>query len=132
MLPKSRQVYIVDDDGGVGRALMMLLTTCGYKATAFSSTKAFFAAVPFSVPGCLILDVHMPGADAWKTLELSAQAGHRRPVILISGDLNDRIRERTLKAGVVGFLQKPFSDTALIALLQRVFEQAELKPAPSK
>jgi FixJ family two-component response regulator len=70
----QKRVFIVDDDGGVGRALMILLTSYGFRAEAFASAKDFFISVPAGCPGCLILDIHMPGADGWKTLAQYARS----------------------------------------------------------
>jgi FixJ family two-component response regulator len=122
VLSDKKQVYIVDDDIGVGRALMILLTTYGFKAQAFVSAKDFFAAVPNNAGGCLILDIHMPGTDGWKTMEQIDPAGRKRPIILISADMGERVQELTLKSGVMGFLQKPFNNVALLGLVNRAFD----------
>jgi len=121
MVYEKKQVYVVDDDVGVSRALMVLLISYGFKVNAFSSSKDFFAAVPDDAPGCLILDIHMPGIDGWKTLEQFSLAGSKRSVILISADTSNQVRTRAYKAGVIGFLQKPFGDHALVNLLQKAF-----------
>jgi FixJ family two-component response regulator len=126
MMPAQKQVFIIDDDISIGRALMILLFSHGMKAKAFSSSKEFFHSVPKNISGCLILDIHMPGADGWKTLEKFARLGLKRPVILISADMSARVQERALKAGVIGYLQKPFDELALVSLLERGFAWAEL------
>ncbi len=122
MLLTKKQIYIVDDDESICRALSMLLVTYGFTIDAFTSAEKFFSVVPDSVPGCLILDVHMPGLDGWGTLRNLPAPGSSRPVIIISADKNRGLIKRALKAGVVGFLQKPFNDQELVDLINIAFE----------
>jgi len=117
---EKKQIFIVDDDESVCRALKLLLGTYGFKAYSFTSPIKFLSDVSDSVPGCLILDIHMPGFDGWQTLGQMSALG-RRPVIIISADKNGGFREKSLKAGAVGFLQKPFNDRELIDLIDVAF-----------
>jgi len=123
MLSKNKQIFIVDDDVSVCRALSVLLATYGFTVDTFTSTEEFFSAVSNSVPGCLILDIHMPGLDGWETLQYLIKSGSSRPVIIISADKNEELNEKALKAGAVGFLQKPFNDKALVDLIKVAFEK---------
>ena len=123
MLPKNKQIFIVDDDVSVCRALSVLLITYGFTVDTFTSTEEFFSAVSNSVPGCLILDIHMPGLDGWETLQYLIKSGSSRPVIIISADKNEELNEKALKAGAVGFLQKPFNDKALVDLIKVAVEK---------
>ncbi len=125
MLFENKQIYIVDDDASVCRALAVLLVTYGFTVDTFTSAEEFFRAVPNSVPGCLILDIHMPGLDGWKALQRIIESGSKRPVIIISADKNGWFNERALKAGAVGFLQKPFNDQALVNLIKVAFKKEE-------
>ena len=115
---EEKQTFIVDDDESVCRALSALLKTYGFTVDTFSSAEEFFRTVPNSVPGCLILDIHMPGLDGWETLQYLNKSGSSRPVIIISADKNEGLNEKALKAGAVGFLQKPFNDKALVDLIK--------------
>ena len=117
MLSKNKQIFIVDDDASVCCALGILLVTYGFAVDTFTSAKDFFSAVPNSVSGCLILDIHIPGLDGWETLQYLIKSGSSRPVIIISADKNEELNEKALKAGAVGFLQKPFNDKALVDLI---------------
>ncbi len=123
MLLNKKQIYIVDDDESVCRALAVLLVTYGFTVDTFTSAEEFFRAVPNSVPGCLILDIHMPGLDGWKAQQRIIESGSKRPVIIISADKNGWFNERALKAGAVGFLQKPFNDQALVDLIKVAFKK---------
>ena len=117
MPTESKQIYIVDDDVSVCRALSILLTTYGFIVETFTCAEDFFSAVPKSFPGCLILDVHMPGLDGWKTLQQLLASGSNRSVIIISADKNGGLNEKAIKVGALGFLQKPFNDQALVDLI---------------
>ena len=113
----TKQIYIVDDDESVCRALSILLVTYGFNVDIFTSADEFFLAVPNSAPGCLILDIHMPGLDGWEVQQRLVASGSNRPVIIMSADKNRRLGDRALKAGAVWYLQKPFNDKALVDLI---------------
>jgi two-component system response regulator FixJ len=116
-----KRIYIVDDDASVCRALGILLESYGFSVETFTRAEDFFILVSNSAPGCLLLDVHMPGLDGWETQQRLRKSGSNRPVIIMSADKNGGLNERAQKAGAVGYLQKPFTDQALIKLLEVIF-----------
>jgi two-component system, LuxR family, response regulator FixJ len=116
-LSENKQIFIVDDDVSVCRALSVLLVTYGFTVDTFTSAEEFFNAVSNSVPGCLILDIHMPGLDGWKAQQRIIGSGSKRSVIIISADKDEENYKRALKAGAVGYLQKPFDDQSLVDLI---------------
>lgn len=118
---KRQQVFVVDDDISVCRALGVLLSTFGFDVDTFSSADVFFSVVSDGTPGCLILDIRMPGCDGWMALERIMGSGRVRPVIVISADKHSLNYERALKAGAVGYLQKPFDDQSLVDLIRAAF-----------
>lgn len=107
----------MDDDVSVCRALSILLATYGFTVNTFTSAEEFFRTVPNSAPGCLILDIHMPGLDGWETQQHLLKSGSKRPIIMVTANKEDANKERALKAGAVGFLQKPFNDQELVSLI---------------
>jgi two-component system response regulator FixJ len=115
--PENKQIFIVDDDESVCRALSVLLVTYGFSVKTFICAEDFFNAVPNSASGCLLLDIHMPGLDGWETQQRLLKSGSRCPVIIMSADKNGGLNERALKAGAAGYLQKPFNDQALVDLI---------------
>lgn len=121
ILPKSRKIFIVDDDESVCRALSVMLATYGFIVDTFTSAEEFFRVVPNSALGCLILDIHMPGLDGWQTLEHLRPSECSRPVIIISAEKNGGLNERVLKAGAMGFLQKPFNGEELVNLIKKAY-----------
>ncbi len=117
----QKQIFIVDDDESVCRALKLLMNTYGFVVETFLSAETFFNAIPNSTQGCLILDVHLPGISGWDAKKKLVESGSNRPVIIITADKEEGLAERALKAGVLGFLQKPFNDQELIGLTNRAF-----------
>jgi two-component system response regulator FixJ len=123
MLAKKKQVYIVDDDLSVCRALDVLLGTYGFTVDTFTSAEEFFLTVPDNAAGCLLLDIHMPGRDGWEALQHLVTSGSSRPVIIISADKQEGLNEKALHAGAAGYLQKPFNDQDLVELINSAVEK---------
>ncbi len=121
MPTEKRKVFIVDDDLSVRRALSILLRTYDFVVEAFSSAEEFFSAVPSSLAGCLILDIHMPVLDGWGTLKRLQTSGSTRSVIMITAEKNNGVGARAINEGAMGFLQKPFTDQDLVALINQSF-----------
>jgi FixJ family two-component response regulator len=117
----KKQIYIVDDDESICRALKFLLISFGFEVSTFSSAEEFFSIVQNSILGCLVLDIHMPGMDGWHVLRRITESGSKCPVIIITADKSGWMEEDVLKAGAVGFLQKPFNAQALVDLVNRAF-----------
>jgi two-component system response regulator TtrR len=117
----KKQIYIVDDDESVCRALKYLLITFGFEVSTFLSAEKFLSDVPDSVNGCLLLDIHMPGLDGWETLKRIIKSGSKRPVVIISADKNSGLKEQALKTRAVGFFQKPVNGQELVDLINKVY-----------
>lgn len=117
MPSEKKKIYIVDDDESVCRALKTLLMTFGFEVEIFNSADDFFDTVPNDDPGCLVLDIHMPGLDGWAIQRKILDSGAKRPVIFISAEKQENAADRALKVGAVGFLQKPFNGQALVDLI---------------
>jgi FixJ family two-component response regulator len=111
-------IYVVDDDESVCRALKILLMSYDFAVQTFNSAQSFFDAVAFDAPGCLLLDIHMPGLDGWETQKKILSSGSKRPVIFISAEKKDDAIERALKVGALGFLQKPVDGQTIVDLIK--------------
>ena len=121
----NKQIYILDDDESVRRSLKLLMVSYGFAVDTFFSSEEFFSTVPNNAEGCLILDIHMPGSSGWDTQQRLKEAGYDLPVIVITADKDDSFKDKALKAGAVGFLQKPFEDHYLLHMVNRVFNKTE-------
>ena len=121
MFLDRKQIFIVDDDESVCRALKLLMMTYGFAVETFSSANFFFSTIQNSTPGCLILDIHMPGLNGWETQKKLTESGSDRAVIMITADKEEGLKERVLKAGALGSLQKPFNNEELVNLVNLAF-----------
>ena len=119
ILNENKQIFIVDDDESVCRALSVMLVTYGFTVNTFISAEDFFNAVPNSALGSLVLDIHMPKVDGWEILKHLLASGSHRPVIIISAEKNEGLNKKALEAGAVGFLQKPFNGQELVDLINK-------------
>ncbi len=113
-------IYIVDDDESVCRALKTLLMTYDFEVQTFDSAQRFFDNVAYDSPGCLLLDINMPGLDGWAAQKKILDSGSKRPVIFISAEKQDNATERALNVGAVGFLQKPVNGQTLVDLINGI------------
>ena len=127
MFLDKKQVYIVDDDDSLRRSLKLLLVSYGFAVETFSSAEEYFKVVPNSAKCCLVLDIHMPVLNGWGALKRLTEAGYNHPVIVITADKGENLRDKALKAGAVGFLQKPFADHYLLHMVTQVFNKLEDK-----
>jgi len=123
MKPGLPTVFIVDDDEAVRNSLRLLVKSVGLTATALVSAQEFLASFDPLQPGCLVLDVRMPGMSG---LELQQQLnlyGAVIPVIFITGHGDVPMAVEAMQQGAFDFLQKPFRDQDLIDRIQRALEK---------
>jgi RNA polymerase sigma factor (sigma-70 family) len=117
-------VYVVDDDEAVRDSLQWLLEASAYRVQTYDSAEAFLAGFDPAAIACLILDVRMPGMSG---LELQDELLARKcnlPIIFITGHGDVPMAVSTMKKGAVDFIEKPFDQTALKALVERMLAQA--------
>ena len=125
MIAKLPLVYIVDDDSGVRSSIRILLKSVGINATSFASAKEFLNSYDHSQPGCLVLDVRMPGMSGMDLqLELN-RLGAVLPVLFITGHGDVPMAVEAMQQGAFDFLQKPFRDQDLIQRIQRALQLDE-------
>jgi FixJ family two-component response regulator len=107
-------VIIVDDDASVREALSELIASAGFRSVGFSSTRDLLDADLLDQPGCLILDVRMPGASGLDLQHVLAQSGNPKPIIFLTGHGDIPMTVQAMKAGAVDFLTKPVRDQTLL------------------
>jgi FixJ family two-component response regulator len=107
-------ISIVDDDESVREAIESLMKSVGYIAKVFSSAGEFLKSEYLNDTACLILDLQMPGISGLELQSRLAASRCRVPIIFISAHSDAEARARALEAGAIGFLQKPFSEDALL------------------
>jgi FixJ family two-component response regulator len=116
-------VFVVDDDPSMRRSLETLLRSVGLDVQLFSSAQEFMQAERPDVPGCLVLDVRLPGMSGLAFQEELAKAGVALPVIFITGHGDVPMTVRAMKAGAAEFLTKPFDDQVLLDALHAAIER---------
>lgn len=115
-------VYVVDDDPSILRALARLLRAGGHAVSAFRSPQDFLARHDAAVPGCIVLDLAMPGLNGLELQAALAATGCQRPIVFLSGHGDVPSSVRAMKAGAVDFLTKPVSEQDLLAAIGRAIE----------
>lgn len=119
-------VIIVDDDDAVREALSELIGSAGFQVACFASTRDLLHAEVLDRPGCLILDVRMPGASGLDLQNHLVQAGTVKSVIFLTGHGDIPMSVQAMKAGAVDFLTKPVRDQTLLdAVIAGIATDAE-------
>lgn len=129
-------VHVIDDDDGVRDSLSFLLDCSGIATRTYSSAAQFLAALPGITPGCIITDVRMPEMTGLELLDELKRRGVDAPVIVITGHADVPMAIQALHAGVADFIEKPFSDEAILvavrAALARQQDRSELEAERSR
>ncbi|MER9999084.1 response regulator transcription factor [Mesorhizobium sp. M0051] len=107
-------VIIVDDDASVREALSELILSAGFEPVCFASTRELIDADILDSPGCLILDVRMPGSSGLDLQQHLAKNGNPKPIIFLTGHGDIPMTVQAMKAGAVDFLTKPVRDQTLL------------------
>lgn len=116
-------IYIVDDEESIRDSLAVLLELHGYRIRLFDSGQQFLAAMPLGEPGCVLVDLHMPGMGGLELLQAMKQADIRLPVIMMTGFGEVSTAVQAMKAGALDFLEKPLSEPALLSVLDRALSE---------
>mgnify|MGYP003575327474 CR=1 FL=1 len=116
-------VFVVDDDPSMRRSLESLLTSVGHEVRLFSSAPEFMRAVRHDVPGCLVLDVRLPGMSGLAFQQELSKAGIALPIIFITAHGDVPMTVRAMKAGAAEFLTKPFDDQVLLDAIHNALER---------
>jgi len=111
-------VFVVDDDPAIRQALQSLLRSVGLRVATFGSAQEFWTSTRPDAPGCLVLDVRMPGASGLDVQRELAARGVSLPIIFLTGHGDIPMTVRAMKAGAVEFLTKPVRDQELLDAIQ--------------
>ena len=107
MTQATATIHVVDDDESLRTALMRLLRAAGYAIRTYASAGDFLLNKPENAPGCVILDVRMPGPSGFELQEAIAKLDESLPIIFLTGHGDIPMSVRAIKAGAVDFLTKP-------------------------
>lgn len=125
-------VRVVDDDDSARKGVVRLLQAAGHEAVGYGSAGAFLLDDPGrNAPGCIVLDVRMPGPSGLELQEALAQRGVTLPIIFLTGHGDIPMSVRAMKAGAIDFLTKPVSREALLGAVQTALARDAAQRAAS-
>jgi FixJ family two-component response regulator len=116
-------IHVVDDDESLRPALLRLLAAAGFEARGYASAGEFLLQPPPARPGCLLLDVRMPGPSGLDLQEALQRHGIGLPIVFMTGYADLASSVGAMKAGAVDFLAKPVERDALFDALRRALER---------
>ena len=114
----SPTVHVVDDDPQVAKALSRLLREHGFRSVVYESAEAFLAQSGASLPGCLVLDVNLPGLDGLALQRHLSEGGLVWPIVFLTGHGDIPMSVQAIKGGAVDFLTKPVAAEVLLAAVR--------------
>jgi RNA polymerase sigma factor (sigma-70 family) len=118
-------VYIVDDDEAIRDSLAFLLEGTGITVRTCATADEFLARYRAETPACVVLDIRMPGMSGMELQDTLIERGIRVPLIFITGHGDVPMAVAAVKKGAVDFIEKPFNDRDLLALIDRALRQQE-------
>jgi len=124
-MSERRLVHIVDDEDAIRRSASFMLRTTGFDTRTYQSGIEFLKDAKHADPGCVLLDVRMPGMDGLEVQRELNDRGIALPVIVLTGHGDISIAVQAMKAGAVDFLEKPFEKGQLMIALEAGFARLE-------
>ena len=125
-------VVVVDDDAAVREGLSELISSIGLNPLCFASTQELLSSWDPDEPGCLILDVRMPGASGLDLQRRLAASGNTKPIIFLTGHGDIPMTVQAMKAGAVDFLTKPVRDQVLLDAISVALERDRFQRAAAE
>jgi FixJ family two-component response regulator len=116
-------VFVIDDDAGVRQSIQDLLESVDLRCEVFATAHDFLHSQRANGPGCLVLDVRMPGMGGLDVQRKLAEAGIKIPIIFITGHGDIPMTVKAMKLGAVEFLTKPFREQDLLDAIQQALER---------
>ncbi|EDL56301.1 DNA-binding response regulator, LuxR family protein [Gimesia maris DSM 8797] len=121
-IQQEATVFVVDDDPAIRKSLRWLIESVGLKVQTHELASEFLESYSPEIPGCLVLDIRIPGMSGLELQEKLRERGYDIPVIIVSGYGDVPMAVRAMKAGAIDFLEKPVSDQVLLDYIQKGIE----------
>lgn len=121
----DRTIHLVDDDEAIRRSAGFMLKTSGYQVRAYASGVELMKEAKELAPGCILLDVRMPGMDGLEVQQALRDRGIGFPVIVMTGHGDVGVAVQAMKAGAVDFIEKPFEKAVLLSAIEEGFSRIE-------
>ena len=118
-----RLIHLVDDDEAIRRSVGFMLKTSGFHVRSYDSGVELLKSVPNLEPGCILLDVRMPGMNGIEVQSALKDKGVTLPVIIMTGHGDVGLAVQAMKAGAVDFIEKPFEKSVLLSAVEHGVER---------
>jgi two-component system, LuxR family, response regulator FixJ len=126
MADNNRIVHLVDDDESIRRSASFMLRTSGFVVKTYASGIELLKEPRTIAPGCILLDVRMPGLDGIEVQKALQDEGVLHPVIVMTGHGDVTVAVQAMKQGAVDFIEKPFERAVLLGAIEAGFERLEM------
>ena len=123
MAPKAGTVFVVDDDSSTRELLAWLMKRNGLEAQVYPDAQSFLKAYKPAAPGCLVVDLNMPGMSGLELQQTLKESGVTLPVIFLSGRADVPKAVRAVREGAIDFLEKPFDYKRVVALIEECLQR---------
>lgn len=131
-MSQTQTIYVVDDDEPVRDSIQMLLESIGLDCIGFASAKAFLEAYVPGQPGCLVLDIRMPGMSGLELQERLLEREISLPIVFITGHGDIPMAVEAMKRGAADFIRKPFREQELLASITEALQLDESRSAETQ
>ena len=119
----ERLVHLVDDDEAIRRSAGFMLKTSGFRVHTYESGDELLKSAASLDPGCVLLDIRMPGMDGLEVQEALKERGVSLPVVIMTGHGDVTLAVQAMKAGAVDFIEKPFEKAVLLGAIDQAFHR---------
>jgi two-component system response regulator FixJ len=119
----ERLVHLVDDDEAIRRSAGFMLKTSGFRVQTYESGDQLLKAAASLDPGCVLLDIRMPGMDGLEVQQALKEHGVGLPVVIMTGHGDVTLAVQAMKAGAVDFIEKPFEKAVLLGAIDQAFSR---------
>ncbi len=124
-MPPNPLISIIDDDESVRKSLAFRLRAAGFRVAAYESALAFLDAPPHIGEGCVVTDIRMPQMDGMELLRRIKNSGRNLQVVVMTGHGDIALAVEAMKLGASDFIEKPFEDETLLAIIRAALNNAE-------
>lgn len=125
MIQDAKTVYVVEDDSSLRNAVRRLLRSAHYRVLAFASAEEFCRSEYKSIPGCLLLDIRLPGISGFELQEQLLASGVKMAVIFLTGQDQAGMEAHAMRLGAAAYLRKPVDEETLLGAIRLAMESLE-------
>ena len=125
MTDDKRLIHLVDDDEAIRKSAGFMLKTSGFAVQTYASGDELLKQVSSLEPGCILLDIRMPGMDGLQVQEALKAKGVAMPVVIMTGHGDVTLAVQAMKAGAIDFIEKPFEKPVLLGAIDQAFDRLD-------